>query len=127
MAALDEFDILVAHNGQWFDKKFINTVALRHGLRPLVRWKKLIDPVLLSRRHLSMGRNSLNALIDYFEVQDKKTPINFRDWLRASLEGDTTCMNRIVKHCVQDVRALEGVYDKVRPLIEKIDKSGSAF
>lgn len=124
---LDKYDILVAHNGQWFDKGFFNAKCIEYGIRPILRMKKLIDPVQISRRHLRLGRNSLAAIIDYLQIPVKKTPIELRKWLLASLEGNKKCMDIIIEHCEYDVITLEKVYDKLRGLIDKIDSRGSAF
>ena len=86
----------------------------------------MIDPVLLARRHLRLGRNTLDTLIDFFGIPTKKTHVSGRLWLKAGIEGDKEAMNQIVHHCELDVKSLEGVYDKVRSLVEKIDNRGSA-
>ena len=124
---LDQFDIFVAHNGQFFDKAWINAGCIKYGIPPILRGKKFVDPVQLSRRHFKIGRNSLTALIDYLEVPEHKTPIEFRHWMQASLDGNRESMDVIVKHCVQDVKSLATVYDRLRPLIDKIDNKGSAY
>jgi len=124
---LDEFDILIAHNGQWFDKGYFNAKCLQYNLPPILRFKKLIDPVLISRRHLRLGRNTLAALIDYLQIPVKKTPIELHKWIKASHDGDRKCMDLISVHCEHDVITLEKVYERLRKLIDKIDKSGSSF
>lgn len=124
---LDNYDILVAHNGERFDKKFFNAKCLQYHIKPVLRFKKLIDPVQLSWRHLKLGRNTLAALIDYLEIPMKKTPIELHKWLEASLEGNQKSMDIICKHCDVDVITLEQVYDRLRLLIDKVDNRGSAF
>ena len=127
MAELNEFDILVAHNGQYFDKRWLNTACIEHYICPVCRLKKFIDPVLVSRKHLRMGRNSLAALLDHFDIPDKKTPLELKLWLKATLDGNQAAMNKIVAHCRADILALETLYDRIRPLIDKIDSRGSAY
>jgi uncharacterized protein YprB with RNaseH-like and TPR domain len=126
MAALDDYDILVAHNGQYFDKAWLNSACLKYGLKPSLRWNKFVDPVLSARRHLRMARNSLVSLIDYFDLEESKTNLRFQNWLQASLDGDRKSMDVIVHHCKLDVITLEKVYDIMRPIIFKIDERGSA-
>ena len=127
LKTLDEYDILIAHNGNRFDKKYLNTKAIQYDLRPTLRFKKLIDPCGLAWRHLALGRNSLAALIDYLQIPVKKTPIELHKWLSAALEGNAKSMDTIVEHCEYDVITLEKVYDKLRLLIDKVDNSGSSF
>jgi uncharacterized protein YprB with RNaseH-like and TPR domain len=124
---LDKYDILIAHNGERFDKKFLNAKCLQYKIKPILRFKKLIDPVQLSWRHLKLGRNTLAALIDYLEIPVKKTPIELHKWMKASMEGHKPSMDLICEHCDYDVKTLEFVYDRLRCLIDKIDNRGSAF
>lgn len=124
---LEPYDILIAHNGQSFDKGYFNAKCLQYGIKPILRMKKLIDPVRLSRRHLKLGRNSLAAIIDYLQIPVKKTPIELHLWTKASHDGDRKCMDTIVVHCEYDVKTLELVYNKLKPLVDKIDSRGSEF
>lgn len=124
---LNQYDILIAHNGQYFDKTFLSSACLRYGERPAVRFTKFIDPVMLARRHMRLARNSLTALMDYFDIEGDKTPIRWKHWMQATLDGNKESMNYIVEHCVVDVQKLEMVYEKVRQLVKGIDERGSAF
>jgi uncharacterized protein YprB with RNaseH-like and TPR domain len=123
----EDFDVLIAHNGQFFDKAWINAACIKYGLNPILRFKKFIDPVQIARRHFKLGRNSLASIIDYLDVPEHKSPIEFKHWMQASHDGNRNSMDVIVHHCVQDVKSLSLVYHKLRPLIDKIDKNGSAY
>lgn len=125
--ALDEYDILIAHNEERFDKKYFNAKCLEWNIKPILRFKKVIDPIKLSWNHMRVGRNSLAALIDYFGIPVKKTPIELKKWLKAAYEGDKECMQRIVVHCEHDVITLEAVYNRLKMLVDKIDTRGSAL
>jgi len=121
---LKNFDIIIWHNGEQFDKTFLTSQCVKYGLEPITRYVKSIDPCATARKHLRIGRNSLVSLIDFLDIPDKKTPIDYSHWLKASLDSN---MNYIVDHCVADVISLEKVYKKVKCLIDKIDKRGSSF
>jgi len=127
MIALSQYDILVAHNGQYFDKTFLNSMCLKYRIPPELRQTKFIDPVLIARRHLRLAKNSLASLIDYFDIQDTKTPIRFDYWIKASHDSNSKALSYIVEHCDRDVVALEKVYDIVRKLAKRIDDGGSAW
>lgn len=127
MKALEGFDIYIGHNSQRFDKPWINSLCLKYGLRPALRFEKMIDPVSLAWRHLRLARNSLSACCDFFDIPEQKTPIRFVHWMRASHNGDRKSMDYIVEHCEMDVLVLEKVYDKVRKLVKGIDEKGSSF
>lgn len=119
------YDIFVAHNGQYFDKTFLNTSCLLYGLRPSLRFEKFIDPVLIARRHMRLARNSLSSIIDYFDLEEQKTHLQFKHWTKASHDSNKKSMSIIVQHCVQDVRALELAYKKIKQLVKGIDEYGS--
>jgi len=126
MEALEPFNIYVAHNGQYFDKAWLNSACIKYGMKPTLRYEKFIDPVMLGRRFLRLARNSLASMLDYFDIEDSKTPIRFDHWVKASLDSDTESMDYIVKHCVKDVKLLERVYDLTKSLVKGIDEGGSA-
>lgn len=123
---LMQFDILVAHNGKKFDRPYILTLAVKHKLDLGLHRKKIIDPVWLSRYKLRMVSNSLNALLKYFDVHDEKTPINWQDWRQAAFDDNKESWENILRHCVQDVHALYGLYDRFRDLVNNIDNRGSS-
>lgn len=123
---IKEFDIAVAYNGCWFDSLFIDSQALKYGLKPVMRDMKIVDPYRLAKRFLKLNRNSLASVIDFLSVPDSKSPISFECWLRASHDSSTKDMDYIVKHCERDVLALESVYDKVKVFVKTIDNNGSA-
>lgn len=126
MKALEPFQILVAHNGKWFDKAMLNAKCVKYGIDPVLRWRKLIDPCAVSKWHLRVHRNSLSALTDFLNIDQTKTPIEFEEWIRASHDGDKKAMDKIVRHCVIDVDVLEKVYRRMVGLIDRIDNRGSS-
>jgi uncharacterized protein YprB with RNaseH-like and TPR domain len=127
MKELTRYDILIAHNGQYFDKTWLNSACLKYGLEPQLRGMKFIDPVMIARRHMRIARNSLHSLIDYLEIPEHKTDILFKHWIQASHDSNKKSLDYIVKHCVADVITLEKVYDRVKKLVKSIDDSGSAI
>lgn len=127
MGVLDDFDILVAHNGQYFDKAMMNTYCLKYGLKPNLRLKKFIDPMWLAKKHLRLHRNSQHSLIKFLGLQTQKTHVDFEHWLRAALNGDKKSMDYIVEHCRLDIFSMEEMYDAVRLLVKRIDDGGSSW
>lgn len=123
--ALLPFQIYVGHNSNFFDRRWLNTAFLYEGLDPYLKGRKLVDPVMIARRHLRLHSNRLSSLIAYFDIQDKKTPIEFKYWLRAALDSDVHALNYIVKHCEADVKALETVFKILSPIYGDIDARGS--
>lgn len=123
---LANHDVVVAHNGKWFDIPFLRTRLLKHKL-PKLPDLKLVDPCDVLRRKFRMKSNSLAAIIDHLALKDKKTPLSMATWLEATLNGNRRAMDDIVKHCIQDVKALDGVFNAVKPYLKMIDDRGSAL
>lgn len=109
---LDQYDVLIAHNGLKFDIPFIRTRLAKWGLKGLPD-KKLVDPVQLARNKLRMSWNGLDRVAEFLRV-NSKSEVTGDMWLRASLDGDRKAMNYIVKHCIEDVRTLEKIVDAVK-------------
>lgn len=123
---LQSHDVLVAHNGNRFDLPYLRTRSIHWGL-PRLPDMKLIDPLQIAWRKFKMNRNSLGSIAGHVGVRDKKTPIDWEDWMAATYDGDTKAMDRIVKHCVADVNVLEGVLEVVKPYVKVLDDRGSGL
>jgi len=125
--ALLDYDIYVAHNGQFFDKTMLTSWALKFNLRVDLRFSRFIDPVMLARRHMRLSRRSLGNVLQFFGIEEEKTPIKWVYWMQSALDGNSKSLNYIVDHCVADVHLLEKVYDKAKRLVKGIDERGSSF
>lgn len=125
-AALVKHDVIVAHNGFFFDVPFLRTRMLKHDM-PRLPDIKLVDPCNILRRKFKMRSNSLASIIDMLGLKDKKTPLNMSVWMDCILNGNKSALDKIVKHCVQDVKALEGVFNAVKPYIKMLDDRGSSL
>lgn len=127
LKALEDFDMFVAHNGQYFDKTMLTSWAVRWGMRLDLRFSKFIDPVMLARRHMRVSRRSLGNILQFLNINEEKTSILWQHWMKATIEGNSKSLGYIVDHCVIDVIALEKAYDKMRKLVKGIDERGSSF
>jgi len=125
--ALKEYDIFVAHNGQYFDKPMLISWCVKFHCSTKLRFAKFIDPVLLARRHMKLTRNSLSALLAFLDIPEKKTSIEWKHWMQAAFNGDRKSMDYIVEHCVVDVNLLEKAYERTKKLVNNIDNRGSSF
>lgn len=121
---LAEHDVVVAHNGRWFDLPFLRTRLLAHKMGRMPDFK-LVDPCTILRNKFRMKSNGLAAIIDHLGLRDRKTPLDMSVWVDATLNGSSKALDKIVKHCIQDVRALEGVFNAVKPYIKQLDDRGS--
>ncbi|HHT9130876.1 MAG TPA: ribonuclease H-like domain-containing protein [Candidatus Tripitaka californicus] len=126
IACLNQYPILIAHNGVQFDRPFLNTLALVHGLKAEVDPKgKMIDPVLIARRHLAFSSNRLDVLSEWLGTRTRKTQVRREAWVQAIFDRDAAALDYIVDHCVKDVRVLEEVAWRLRKFIPQINHYGS--
>lgn len=123
---LSGFDVLVAHNGTRFDIPFLRTRLLRWGL-PRLPDIKVVDPCSILWRKFKLHRNSLAALIDHLGLVERKTPLDMSVWSDAVLNGSRGSMDKIVKHCQQDVKVLAEAFNAVKPYLKVIDDRGSSL
>lgn len=114
-AMLSTADIVVAHNGDWYDIKFAETRMLAHGLPPLPPIQS-IDTLKVARSRFLFNTNRLDYLGKFLRVGAKKpTPKGL--WLRV-LAGDSKALKEIVSYNKQDVLLLERVFEKLEPYIK---------
>lgn len=122
---LSKYDILIAHNGLNYDLPFLRTRMAKHGM-PALRSFKLVDPVQVARRSLRMSGNSLERIADFLGC-NTKTTVDGSLWLQAALDGDRAAMQKIVDHCVEDVKMLEAIVDAVKGYSPTFNSKGSFF
>lgn len=109
----EKADITVFHYGSIFDYPYLQTRALFHGLKPLAR-VPYIDTWRIARKGLALGSNRLASIAALLGA-DQKTPLNGPIWVRA-MAGHKPSIKYVKEHCIQDVRVLEQVYDRLAPL-----------
>ena len=124
LAVLEACDVHYAHNGRWFDQKFLATRAIAHNFRP-VQPQKLVDPCQKARTQFALASNSLDSVADHLGIEMKKTPFESNIWAKAMLDGDAAAMQYIVDHCVIDTYVLAQIARRISPWVGQIDKIGS--
>lgn len=119
-----DHDIVLAHNGRFFDVPFLRTRAIAHRLAPL-HDMVIVDPVRIARNKLRFQRNSLQRILDTLHIGEKKTPLDLSVWMDVLHNGNQAGMDEIVEHCEADVKALSALLPVVRPFIKQFDSMGS--
>lgn len=110
---LDKCDIAVAHNGDKFDIKKMNTRFAAHGMG-LPSPYRSVDTLKIAKRKFSMDSNSLDAIGDYFGLGRKVEHSGFDLWVRC-MDGDQGAFDEMLEYNDQDVLLLEQVYLLMRP------------
>ncbi len=120
---LRNFDVIVTWYGDRFDLPFIRTRSIIHRL-PFPVYRELIsfDLWKTARSKLKMSRNSLDNVTRKFNVDTRKTYFDSFVWLRAHT-GHQPSLNKIMKHNIPDVVALEEVYDLIESHMTKARRS----
>ena len=109
-----EADVIVAHNGDSFDKRYLDTRILVHGL-PALPPINSIDTYKVAKSKLLFNSNKLDYIGKILQV-GKKMHTTPGLWLRV-LNGDPRAVDEMVTYNKQDVILLEKVFKKLQPYI----------
>lgn len=112
---LSEADVIVHHNGDSFDRKWIDTRSLFHDLPPLPPIPS-IDTYKVAKKRFYLNSNKLDYLGKFLKVGEKiKTTPGL--WMRV-LAGDASAVEEMVTYNKQDVLLLRNVFYKLKPYAE---------
>jgi len=111
----DEADILIAHNGDRFDRRKSNARFLGCKLPPPSPYKT-IDTLKVARRQFMLTSNSLASLGQFLGLGGKLPTTGWDTW-RACINGDPKAWSVIKKYNKRDVSLLKDVYHELRPWI----------
>lgn len=106
---MNEADILVAHNGDRFDIKWIRTRALYHGLEMLPKYNTF-DTLKLAKKKFNFNSNKLDYIAKFLG-QEGKIKTEMALWDDVILKQDKAALQKMLDYCDEDVRQLEKVYD----------------
>ena len=112
---IEKADAHVAHNGNKFDLPMFNGRLLFHGLEPIPKIK-LLDTLLIARKHFRLNSNRLDYLAKYLGYQGKV--VNPKDLWVKCLKGDKDALKHMVKYNKVDVDILEYVFNRLMPFAQ---------
>jgi uncharacterized protein YprB with RNaseH-like and TPR domain len=116
---LSPADAYVAHYGQRFDLKFINTRLAFHNMNRLPP-VKLIDTWRLARDNLLLTGNRLKNLCSYLKCQHQKMASGgWQTWLDV-VNKDPIAIKKMTKYNKEDVLALQDLFIKLRCFSNKL-------
>lgn len=113
---LDEADIVIAHNGQKFDIKKLNTRILMNDIKQYSPFQ-MIDTLLHARKQLAFSSNKLDYLGEQLGVGRKVAHQGFEMWERC-YNGEDQALIEMEEYNRGDVTLLEDVYLKLRSYIK---------
>lgn len=110
-------DVIVAHNGDQFDLKWLNGRMLFHGMEPLPPIPS-VDTLRVARRVFMLNSNRLDYLGKYLGIGGKtSTPQGL--WIEV-LKGSAKAIRTMVAYNKRDVELLEDVFVKLRPYAPEV-------
>lgn len=113
-SVLSQADVIIAHNGDSFDQKYVETRILYHGL-PALPPLTSIDTYKIAKQRFRFNSNRLDYLGKFLGLGGKKsTPPGL--WLDV-LKGDKKAIHTMVDYNKRDVTLLESVFLKLRPYV----------
>jgi reverse gyrase len=109
---LDEADIVVAHNGDAFDIKKINSRLIVNGFKPPSPYKT-IDTLKIARRVFKFDSNKLDNIGRYLG-EGRKIPNTGAALWRGCVDGDLKSWATMRRYGKQDTALLANAYDRLR-------------
>ena len=107
-------DLVVAHYGSVFDRRFIQGRLLLNGLPPIPA-TKMRDTCMVARSVANFSSNRLKHLAKILNLRHQKLDNNWPTaWLLA-MQGNMKAIHGLVKYCKGDVLALEELYNRLLP------------
>lgn len=116
---LRQADYVIAHNGNRFDYKRVNTRLLLNRADPLGQ-VQMIDTLTIARGSFDLPYNNLNYLSTKLGFGEKLST-NFDLW-RRSVMGDTKALREMAEYCDQDVVLLEHVFHAMVPYAKTLPR-----
>lgn len=111
---LDEADAVVTYNGDKYDLPKLRGSIILAGLHPPAP-PTSID-LIKTVKKLGFVMNRLAYIAPLLDVGNKMKHEGFRLW-RSVLEGDHKAKARMRLYCIQDVKVLVKLYDRIKPFI----------
>ena len=105
---LNEADLIVAHNGDRYDLKFIKTRAIFHGLSMYLNYPQF-DTLKVAKKKFMFNSNKLDYIADFLGYGNKiKTEMKL--WDDIIFNSCPEAMKKMIEYCNKDVKLLEEIY-----------------
>lgn len=111
---LDQADIVVAHNGDSFDVKKINSRLITNGFAPPSPYKT-IDTLKIARGSFKFDSNKLDNIGRYLKEGRKRPNTGAALWRSVVEDGSPKSWGEMRRYCKQDTALLASVYERVKP------------
>lgn len=109
---LSQADVIIHHNGDSFDRKWVETRALVHGFQALPPIPS-VDTYKIAKSRFYLNSNKLDYIGQLLNV-GRKVKTSPGLWMRV-LNGEKKAVQEMVEYNKQDVLLLEAVFNKLKP------------
>ncbi len=114
-AVINKADLIIAHNGDKYDIRFINGRLFYHQL-PAMYHAKSDDTLKQSRKTFYLNSNTLDYLGAYTKLgRKRKTDIDL--WIKTG-EGNAKALAYMIQYCKEDVRLCEKIHKRMQPYVQ---------
>lgn len=110
---VEQADIVVAHNGDSFDAKQLNTQRLLHNQAPIT-WPTSEDTLKSFRKHFAFPSFKLDYLAKAL-TGSGKDQMCFQDWIDIVDGKKREALDKMIAYCKRDVKKLAQVYEMALP------------
>jgi uncharacterized protein YprB with RNaseH-like and TPR domain len=111
---LEQADLVVAHYGAVFDRRFIQGRLLINNLPPIPN-TKMRDTCMIARSVANFSSNRLKHLCKILNLRHQKLENNWPSAWFQVMQGNRRVLNELATYCKGDVLALEELYYRLRP------------
>jgi DNA polymerase III epsilon subunit-like protein len=113
---LNEADLIVAHNGDNFDIKWLKTRALYHRLhgKMLTRYNQF-DTLKVAKSKLYLNSNRLDYIAKFLGFKGK-IRTRYDLWDDVCMKNDREALQEMIDYCDEDVIQLEHIYNEIKYL-----------
>lgn len=107
---IEQADVAIAHNGDRFDIKQINTQRLFHN-QPPVAWPTSEDTLKQFKKHFYFPAYNLDYLAKTLTGSGKDR-MEFQDWIDIVEHKNPKALAKMIAYCKRDVQKLYEVWKK---------------
>ena len=119
---VEQADVAIAHNGDKFDVRQINTQRLMAKKKPIA-WPTTEDSLKQLRKIFYFPSYKLTYIAKLL-LNKEKSPMVFKDWLDIVERKDVKAQSKMVAYCKRDVILLANAYKIVQPfLMPKVSRA----
>lgn len=115
-------DVIVGHNGDSFDKKWVNARCAYHNL-PTLQGTITEDTYRQMKREFRLPSFKLGYVCKYFNIPGKLST-NSDLWQDVTFRNDRNALKDMVAYCDNDVLILKELYKRMFPyVVHKINRA----